>query len=115
MKHPSEAVKVDEVIQVRVLGFSKRKRRIDLSRKALLQSPESELELSSADLVDDEEEEEVTLPTAMEIALRRAMDNGDDARAKKKKSDAAARSQRKREQQDDILSRTLKLNQDSSE
>ena len=114
VKHPSEAVKVDEVIQVRVLGFSKRKRRIDLSRKALLQSPESELELSSADLVDDEEEEEVTLPTAMEIALRRAMDNGDDAQAKKKKSDAAARSQRKREQQDDILSRTLKLNQDSS-
>ena len=32
VKHPSEAVKVGEAIQVRVLGFSKRKRRIDLSR-----------------------------------------------------------------------------------
>ena len=114
VKHPSEAVKVDEVIQVRVLGFSKRKRRIDLSRKALLQSPESELEIDSVDL-EEEEEEEVTLPTAMEIALRRAMDDGDEAQTKKKKSGSAARSQQKREQQDDILSRTLKLSQDSAE
>ena len=112
VKHPSETVKVGGGIQVRVLGFSKRKRRIDLSRKALLQSPESELELSSEDL---EEEEEVTLPTAMEIALRRAMDNGDDMQAKKKKSGSGARSQQKQELQDDILSRTLKLSQDASE
>ena len=40
IKHPSEAVKVDEDIDVQVLGFSKRKRRIDLSRKALLENNE---------------------------------------------------------------------------
>jgi small subunit ribosomal protein S1 len=114
VKHPSEAVKVGEVVQVRVLGFSKRKRRIDLSRKALLQSPEAELEVTSPDL-EEEEEEELALPTAMEIALRRAMDNGDDAQSKKKKSGFGSRSQQKREEQDDILSRTLKLGQDSSE
>jgi predicted RNA-binding protein with RPS1 domain len=113
VKHPSEAVKVGEEIQVRVLGFSKRKRRIDLSRKALLETPESEFEVESEDLED--EEEDVVLPTAMEIALRRAMSNGTDEQATKKKKGGASRSQQKREVQDDILSRTLKLSQDTSE
>ena len=112
VKHPSEAVKVGEEIQVQVLGFSKRKRRIDLSRKALLESPEAEL-LEEEEI---EEEEEVALPTAMEIALRRAMGNGEEAQTSaKKKSSTGAGSQRKRDVQDDILSRTLKLSQDTSE
>lgn len=113
VKHPSEAVSVGDEIQVRVLGFSKRKRRIDLSRKALLDVPESELELGADELEDDEEE--VVLPTAMEIALRRAMGNGTKEDSAKKKKSGQARSQEKREIQDDILSRTLKLSQDSSE
>ena len=113
VKHPSEVVKVGEVIQVKVLGFSKRKRRIDLSRKALLETPESELEVESVELDDDEDE--VALPTAMEIALRRAMGNGTDEQASKKKKSGTTRSRQKREVQDDILSRTLKLSQDSSE
>ncbi|UCG24939.1 MAG: S1 RNA-binding domain-containing protein [Chloroflexota bacterium] len=112
VKHPSEAVKVGEEIQVRVLGYSKRKRRIDLSRKALLESPEAELPEEE----EIEEEEEVTLPTAMEIALRRAMGNGEDSQtSSKKKSTSSSGSQRKRDVQDDILSRTLKLSQDASE
>jgi ribosomal protein S1 len=113
VKHPSEAVSVGETIKVRVLGFSKRKRRIDLSRKALLESPESELDIDSEELEDDEEE--VVLPTAMEIALRRAMANGTDEQASKKKKSGGSKSQQKRDVQDDILSRTLKLSQDSSE
>ena len=113
VKHPSEAVSVGEEIQVMVLGFSKRKRRIDLSRKALLDTPESELPASSEELQDDEEE--VELPTAMEIALRRAMGNGEDQQAEKHKKSGAARSKKRRELQDDILSRTLKMSQDSSE
>jgi ribosomal protein S1 len=112
VKHPSEAVKVGEEIQVRVLGFSKRKRRIDLSRKALLESQEAEYQEEES----IEEEEEVTMPTAMEIALRRAMDNGDEAQAPSKKKPApSSGSGRKRDVQDDILSRTLKLSQDASE
>ena len=111
VKHPSEAVKVGEEIQVRVLGFSKRKRRIDLSRKALLESPEAEIPEE-----EDIEEEEVALPTAMEIALRRAMGNGEKAQTPtKKKAAPSSGSQQKRDVQDDILSRTLKLGQDTSE
>jgi ribosomal protein S1 len=113
VKHPSETVSVGDEIQVMVLGFSKRKRRIDLSRKALLETPEGELEVGSAELEDDEEE--VVLPTAMEIALRRAMANGDQEEGSKRKKSGAPRSKQKRDVQDDILSRTLKLRQDSSE
>jgi small subunit ribosomal protein S1 len=113
VKHPSEAVSVGEEIQVMVLGFSKRKRRIDLSRKALLETPETELAIGSEEL--EEDEEEVALPTAMEIALRRAMANGDDQQDTRRKKPGATRSKQKRELQDDILSRTLKLSQDSSE
>ncbi|HSG14861.1 MAG TPA: S1 RNA-binding domain-containing protein [Anaerolineae bacterium] len=112
VKHPSEAVKVGEEIQVRVLGFNKRKRRIDLSRKALLESADAEL----PEVDDIEAEEEVALPTAMEIALRRAMGNGDEAPVPaKKKSAPRSGSQQKRDVQDDILSRTLKLSQDAPE
>ncbi len=113
VKHPSETVSVGDEIQVMILGFSKRKRRIDLSRKALLDTPESELEVGSEELQNDEEE--LVLPTAMEIALRRAMGNGADQESSKKKKTGAGRSKQKRDLQDDIMSRTLKLRQDSSE
>jgi ribosomal protein S1 len=113
VKHPSETVTVGDEIPVMVLGFSKRKRRIDLSRKALLETPESELDVGSAELEDDEEE--VVLPTAMEIALRRAMANGEQEHETKRKKSGSSRSKQKRDAQDDILSRTLKLRQDSSE
>src|SRR5690606_15594251 len=42
VKHPSEVVKVGDDVQVKVLGFNRRKRRIDLSMKALTEKPEME-------------------------------------------------------------------------
>ena len=51
VKHPSEVLKVDDEVQVKVLGFSKRKRRIDLSRKALLETPESEITVAEIEEV----------------------------------------------------------------
>ena len=77
VRQPSEAVSVGDEIQVQVLGFSRKKRRIDLSRKALLETPEEALEIAEAQEVEEEEEEEIELPTAMEIALRRAMSGSD--------------------------------------
>ena len=113
IKHPSEAVRVDEEADVQVLGFSKRKRRIDLSRKALLESPELEVEEIEEEVEEDEEEE---LPTAMELALRQAMTSppeeagaGDVSEAKPSTVD------KDRAEQDDIMSRTLKLNQEVGE
>ncbi len=115
VKHPSEAVKVDDEIQVQVIGFNKRKRRIDLSRKVLLESAAAvEKEDELAPLEDDED---VALPTAMEIALRRALSQSEDEQTLPEKTSAKVRtrSRRLRDQQEDILNRTLKLSQESSE
>lgn len=42
VKHPSEVVKIGQEVEVKVLGFNRRKRRIDLSMKALLEKPSME-------------------------------------------------------------------------
>ncbi len=111
IKHPSDAVKVGDDTDVKVLGFSKRKRRIDLSRKALLDSPELEVE----EVVEEVEEEE-ELPTAMEMALRRAMtDPPEDTDPSDASGIESAGQDEVRSEQDDILSRTLKLSQELSE
>lgn len=117
VKHPSEAVKVGEEVQVQVLDFNKRKRRIDLSRKALLDSAEQPIEEAETEV----EDEDVELPTAMEIALRRAMSQSEPSEKKatqkteKTGGKSKAGPQKTRETQEDILSRTLKLNQETSD
>lgn len=60
VRHPSELVKMGEEIEVRVLKFDRRKRRIDLTLMGI-----------QAKIEDDSEEEEPT-QTTMEIALQRA-------------------------------------------
>lgn len=108
IKHPSEVIKVDQAVDVQVLGFSKRKRRIDLSRKALMESPQMAVE----EVEEEIEEEEEEMPTAMEIALRRAMSSPatEDVpvETSKKSGSSAGKS---RTTQDDILSKTLELGQ----
>lgn len=113
VKQPSEAVKVGEEVQVKVLGFSRKKRRIDLSRKALLVNPEETVTISKEIEVPEEEEEEIELPTAMEIALRRAMDQPGSDQDLQSQTKTRKAAKTKREQQEDILSRTLKLSQET--
>lgn len=111
IKHPSEAVKNGDTIQVVVLGFNKRKRRIDLSRKALLRIQEAEAELEEPE---SEEEEEVL--TAMQMAMRRAMHDSPDAQSASEAagSKTGAGGSTKRDEQEDILNRTLKMSQESN-
>ncbi len=109
VKHPSEVLSVGDEVQAQVLGFSKRKRRIDLSIKAILEKPEAEIqEVDEVEEFDYEEEEE-EFQTAMEIALRQALGTNAPARGKKKKKKDRRknRRQRMRSQQDDLLDRTL--------
>jgi small subunit ribosomal protein S1 len=115
INNPSEVVSVGDEVQVQVLGFSRRKRRIDLSVKALLEKPEAVVTESYKGSVQDfaaeaaaEEEEEGDLPTAMEIALRRAMGEDLPVPTRKKKQARRQRNQdRIRSQQEELLSRTL--------
>jgi small subunit ribosomal protein S1 len=104
VKHPSEVAKVGDDIEVQVLGYSRKKRRINLSMKTLQEKPEVEIppqyQQSNSNTNNNnnerysnnrrdtnrrsapepryeaEEEFEEEIPTAMEMALRAAM--GDD-------------------------------------
>ncbi|MEW5988374.1 MAG: S1 RNA-binding domain-containing protein [Chloroflexota bacterium] len=110
LKHPSEQLKVGDEVQVKVLAFNKRKRRIDLSMKALLKAPEpAEPQFVEESEFDDDEEDEA--PTSMEIALRAAMGPGVGRDDRRRRSRGRGRHQhsRGREQQEDILSRTLRM------
>lgn len=103
IRHPSQAVSVGEEVEVKVLSYSRKKRRINLSIKALLAQPEKEVEDYIGEVFDlDEEEEMEEVPTAMEYAIRRAM--GDSAPKKKAKKKGR---RRRRRDQDDIIGRTL--------
>lgn len=114
IKSPTDVVNVGDEVQVQVLGFNRRKRRIDLSVKALLDKPESEKDAYVGSVQDfqaevQQEEPEFEMPNAMEIAFRRAM--GDDApmpdRKRKQSKKRRRNRERYRRQQEDLLSRTL--------
>ena len=105
IRHPSQAIAVGDEVQVKVLGFDRRKRRINLSIKALLESPEKDVEDLVGEVFDLDEEEEIEeVPTAMEYAIRQAM--GDDAPKSSRKNKKKKRNKR-RQIQDDIIGRTL--------
>jgi ribosomal protein S1 len=106
VKHPSEVVNVGDEVDVQVLGFSKRKRRIDLSMKALTSKEADEAVASAEEISEYEDDLPDEMPTAMEIAWRRAMSKVDDD----EKTDKKRQKQRRgKGNQEDILSRTLKL------
>lgn len=108
VKHPSQVLQVGDEVQVKVLTFSKRKRRINLSIKALLEQPTQSVEqyVEAMDEPEWEEEEENT-PTAMEMALRQAM--GDSRRSPRERGRERTRRSKKDRQGrlDDIINRTL--------
>lgn len=110
VKHPTEVLAVGDEVNTQVLGFSKRKRRIDLSVKALLDKPESEAAeaYEAYEEYEDEQEDDV-FQTAMEIALRQALGDDEDGRSRKKKKGSKKKNRRNRmrSQQDDLLDRTL--------
>lgn len=152
VKHPSEVVNIGDDVQVKVLGFNRRKRRIDLSMKSLTEKPEAEPTAASErrsgggrfsgnqgnqgnqggqggqgrrprrerfdpeeyQIVEDETEE---VPTAMEIAMRRAL--GNDAISAVKTEQRGGRKGKKavredqRRLQEDLLKRTLTIQSDN--
>ncbi|MCL4875731.1 MAG: S1 RNA-binding domain-containing protein [Anaerolineae bacterium] len=100
VSNPGDVVKVGDEIEVKVIGVNRRKKQIDLSVKAL------EMQAAKQETVSDEVED---MPTAMEVALRRALEGADmmptkeQSRKKKHKGD-----RRNRYDQDDIIARTLR-------
>jgi ribosomal protein S1 len=98
VKSPSDVVKVGEQIEARIIKINRKNRQIDMSRKAAEEPVEQ--------IIDDEEEAE-EVPTAMAMALRRAMQG--EGSTKAAKPNAKDRKSGKRSQeQDDLIARTLR-------
>jgi ribosomal protein S1 len=126
VKSPGEVVTVGDEVTVKVLGFNRRKRRIDLSMKALIErpgggggssnSPSYNASDNTGDYEDIEEDYE-ELPTAMEIALRRALGNegmeslkAEQRRGKKQRKN---QSSNKRQMQQEVIDRILQMQSDN--
>jgi small subunit ribosomal protein S1 len=108
---PSEVVKEGDEVEVMVLGVNRQKKQIKLSMKALEERPVKEVKViqeKSKETAEPEKEKEKNepVPTAMEMALREAME-----RVKTTEKAPETKEKRKAAGQDElekILSRTLK-------
>ena len=97
VKSPSDVVSVGQEVQARIIKINRKKRRIDLSLKAQAVTETYDM--------GDEEDDEPAL-TAMEVALRRAMEaSGTEMPQGKKKKN---KRRKRRDEMEDIFSRTLR-------
>jgi small subunit ribosomal protein S1 len=95
VKSPSNVVSVGDEVEVAVLDVDRKKRQIRLSMKAM----------DEQEMVEEDAEPEIPQATAMEVALRRALEQSENGESPA--NDSPAESKRSRETQDDILRRTL--------
>ena len=106
IRTPEDAVKVGEDVEVKVLSVNRRRKQIKLSMKALMDDPATLVRRANQPDPDDGEENQAPVPTAMELALRSAMEksNGADESAQQ----ASKKSGKNNQELESILSRTLK-------
>lgn len=98
---PTDVANVGDTIEVKVIGVNRRKKQIDLSVRALAE------DATAAVMTEAEDEDEV--PTAMELALRQAMeDSGMDMPRRGDKRSKKRNKKKRRQEQEAIFSRTLK-------
>ncbi len=93
---PSDIAKVGDTVEARILRVNSKKRQIDLSMKTV-QEPIPVIE----DVVEE------AIPTAMELALRGAMDDKKSSRDRHENKERERRDKMTRER-DEIISRTLR-------
>ncbi|MGD8458193.1 MAG: S1 RNA-binding domain-containing protein [Anaerolineales bacterium] len=101
IKTPEDAVKIGDEIEVQVIDFSRRKKQIKLSLKALQDEPAPPLKE-----VNIKEEEETPALTAMEIAYQKALADTEIEPQGKITTDSTERNLKS--EQEEILARTLK-------
>ncbi len=95
----ADRVKIGDVVEARIIKVDRKKRQIDMSMKAA----EEPVFVPEAD-----EEESSAIPTAMELALREAMDIKQEARDRRSKRERGDRNKQRRYEQDEIIARTLR-------
>ncbi|HSF80538.1 MAG TPA: S1 RNA-binding domain-containing protein [Anaerolineales bacterium] len=112
IKTPGEVVKEGDEVEVQVLEVNRRKKQIKLSMKALEEKPDvivkalQQPKVKEKAKVEEETVQEEVIPTAMEMALREAVERSksqeEAPKAKKKQRSSAVDQEIER-----ILSRTL--------
>ena len=105
IRTPDDAVSVGEDVEVKVLSVNRRRKQIKLSMKALLENP-VELVKKVQQTVPETNEPEQPIPTAMEMAMRQAMERSKDDEDEVKTQGPQKNSENNQEI-DGILSRTL--------
>ena len=95
VKSPSNVVSVGDEVEVAVLDVDRKKRQIRLSMKAM----------DEQEMVEEDAEPEIPQATAMEVAMRRALEQSENGESPSDNNPAETK--RSRETQDDILRRTL--------
>jgi small subunit ribosomal protein S1 len=97
VKDPHDHVKVGDQVNVTIVEVDRKKKQIRLSMKTSVQELED---------LEDEFEEDV--PTAMEIALRQALNGEESADQDRKDKGSAPDQKKKRGEMEEIFNRTLK-------
>ena len=95
VRDPAQIVSVGDTIEVRVLEVDRKKRQIRLSMK------------ENTEEILEEVEPAEEIPTAMEFALRQALDDNEDEPVNTSKQQPAKRTKKQSDELEDILSRTL--------
>lgn len=113
VKDPSEILSEGDEVEVKVLKVNRRKKQIKLSLKAMApppeptQKPERQPRASrTKPVVEEPVEEEPPIPTAMEIALREAMERSQH-QASVEQPKNKTKTTTSNQELDDILNRTL--------
>ena len=99
VRDPADIVSVDDEIEVTVLDVDHKKRQIRLSMK----EQQEDYTAAAQDESDDE-----PVATAMEVALRRALDETDTVPEEAASKETASPEKKSSDELEDILSRTLK-------
>jgi len=113
VRTPEEAVSVGDEVEVKVLSVNRRRKQIKLSMKDLLDDPETLVRKAQQPEPEDKESAK-PIPTAMEMALRQAMErsqDGDNEKAPAQKNNK--KSEAKDQELEGILSRTLEQKVDT--
>jgi ribosomal protein S1 len=97
---PSEVVNVGDTIEVKVIKVNRRKKQVDLSVRALEEPTTSRVQAEEQDLE--------PMPTAMELALRQALEgSGIDLPTKSRGKRRNKKNRQRREEREAIFARTL--------
>lgn len=103
VEHPKDVVSRGDQVEVQVIGLDREKNQIDLSMKALQAEEEPQVDYRYEEEDEDRSDEE-SLPTAMAVAMQRALNQSNEG---KERSGKDKNSKKSRQELDDLLRQTL--------